>query len=156
MHGVLEQLERLAGRHYQAAADRPVRILGAEDRRAGVVDPARPEEESLLGPLRVEGELVEGEVDHPEHPHELRRERAEVGRGPAEVAHGLTRDPGEWPQLVLDDRRRVVQERPGRRQRRAQGAGGRPEVLERRDEVVGEHLGLDAAARCVAKQGTMP
>src|SRR5437868_4376509 len=58
-----------------AAPVRAMRVLRAEDRRACVVDPARPEEEALLRPLRVERELVEREVDDPEDVHQLRRQR---------------------------------------------------------------------------------
>ena len=107
--------------HLQRRAARPARGRGGSGRarpawrrprrRRGW--PTRPRRGSPLLARRVVGQLVEQVVDDLERRRQVgRRRRARsLGRRPQDLDH-RQRGAGERPQLVLDDRRRLAQERP--------------------------------------------
>ena len=112
-HDVLEHLQALAADHDEAAADRPVRVLVGEDRRPEVVDPRGPEQEALVACAgRVVGERVDQPVDDLERRDQVGRERGEVAQRRPQLLDRRARGAHERPDLVLDDRRRLAQERP--------------------------------------------
>src|SRR3954471_13936521 len=50
---VVQDAEGAAADDHEATADRPVGVIGVEDRGAGVVQPRLPEQEALLAAWRV-------------------------------------------------------------------------------------------------------
>ena len=144
----LEQRDAAAGGDDHAAADRAVRVLGAEQRRARVVDPRGPEQIALLRALGVEGERVEQRVHELERAREPRRDRLEAGGRAAQRANGRAHVARERAQLVSDHRSGGPQERPRGHERRAEVARGRAERLRGGPELAGEGVGaLEGVAR---------
>src|SRR5829696_7259057 len=139
----VEQLARLAAEDHEAVADRPVGVLGGEDRRGEVVGPGEPEEVALVGLAgRVVGELVEQAVEALERLRQVGRGGREVAQGRAQLLDRRQRGARERAQLVADDRRRRAQERPQLALGRTERAGAGTKRLQRRAELVGERLGL--------------
>ena len=88
-----------------------------------------PEEVALLLARRVVGQLVEQVVEHLHRRGELRRDHREVARGGPQNLDHRQRRTRERPQLVLDDRRRLVAgtaaSAPARARARGRRAAGR-------------------------------
>src|SRR5215210_5809418 len=139
----VQQLARLAAEDHEAVADRPVGVLRGEDRRGEVVGPGEPEQVALVGLAgRVVGQLVEQVVDALERPRQVRRGGGEVAHRRPQLPDGWQRGARERAQLVADDGRGGAQERPQLALGRAERAGGGPQCLQRRSELVGQRLRL--------------
>ena len=117
----------------------------ARERGARVRGPAAPEQEGLGVAGRVVRQRVEEVVEHLEAARQAGRDRREVVRGGAQVAHRGLHVARERPDLVADDRRGVAQERLLAAQRGSQLARERPQPLERRAELLGQRVACAGA-----------
>ena len=143
----------LQGTTTHASTDRAQRILAGEDRVRDVVEPGEIEHVALGSARRVVREAVEERVQHLERRRQVRRRVGELGGRRGQLLHDRRRDSRERPQLVLDDRGRLQQERTGRDERWAERASARPQRAERRSGLVGERLRLTERSVRVAQRG---
>src|SRR4051794_27190107 len=139
---LVQEAEARAAEEQRAATDRAVGVLRAEHRRADVVQPRGPEQVALVVAGRVVGQRVEQVVGRLQDRGEAGRQRREVAGGRAQDLHRRLRVAREGPQLLLDDRRRGLQEGPRLLQRRAERAGAGTQAAERRAEHPAELVGL--------------
>ena len=155
---VLQQGQRRARHHDEAAADRPVRVLLGEHRRAVVVGPRGPEQEALLRARRVVGELVEQLVDDAERRRQPRRHDREVAGGRAQVADRRQHVARERPQLVLGSpascRRRTGA--PGAASARARGRPAAGRRASGRSSAPSASAFVSAVSRRVERAGQQP
>ena len=139
--------------HEQTLDDRSLRVLEARERQRVMTQPRPPEQVALLRAARLlVGERVEQRVQHLHRACQRRRGSIELRGSEAEdLGQRLDRH-RERAKLVLDHRRRVLEQRRGGMERRSERVRERQQPAQRDRALVGERLRLAERLRRLLKR----